>query len=183
MFVLMQANVLMMLFGEDKERKLLERIFASPLSVDSYLLGQVLFAFILLFFPLFIGLVSVELVTGMDLGISLGAYAVFISVLCFLGSTFSLMLYTFSKNSDDANMKGSAIIILTSILSGSFGSFLQGDAILSKISIFFPQSIYLKSIAHYEKGGAYWAPLFCVIILSIGFAIIAKIKLSKDIQE
>ncbi|MNI61507.1 hypothetical protein D3C73_1167830 [compost metagenome] len=80
-------------------------------------------------------------------------------------------------------MIGSASVLLTTILSGSFYSFENGNEILQKILLIFPQKEFLNFVKALEDGKDILNSLpqiLYVIIISLAFFLISIIKIKKD---
>ena len=89
---------------------------------------------------------------GIDIGFSLPVYAGLIGILALLSTAFALFLNSFFDVADTANMLGSAIIILTSILAGSFYSLSKEASLLDKFLLLLPQKDFINFVNALEKG-------------------------------
>lgn len=152
MFVLMQGVFLMYMFAEDKEKKQITRIAASPVAFTAYLLAHSLFAFFVLLLPAFAILYIVSGIMGVSLGISVLQCGLLLALLCGLATSFAMFLNALFKVGDNANMAGSAIVVLTSILAGTFYSFEKNNQVLDTIITVLPQKAYLAAVQAAEAG-------------------------------
>ncbi|MGL6198101.1 MAG: ABC transporter permease [Lachnospiraceae bacterium] len=183
MFILMQGVFLMYLFAEDKEKKQITRISASPISFTGYLFAHNLFAFLSIFIPTLIILFIVSIIMGADLGMGFVQYTLLIGLLCALATTFSLFLNSLFKIGDSANMSGSAIVVLTSILAGSFYSFEKNNALLDTIITVLPQKSFLTITQAVESSSISKSVLLhiaYIIILILTFFIFSVIKTRRE---
>jgi len=183
MFILMQGNSIMFLFAEDKEKKQIRRIAASPVSFTGYLCGHSFFVFAFLLAPSMIMLSLVKIMLNIDIGFGLLDYLFLVSLICALATAFSLFLNALVKTSDSASMIGSASIVLTSILAGSFYPFEKGNKILETAVRILPQKAYitLSDLMENGKNISAWFPYgLYVIILIVLFFSIAVIKTRKN---
>lgn len=183
MFILMQGVFLMYLFAEDKEKKQITRISASPISFTGYLFAHNLFAFLSIFIPTLVTLFIVSTIMGADLGMGFVQYTLLIGLLCALATTFSLFLNSLFKIGDSANMSGSAIVVLTSILAGSFYSFEKNNALLETIITVLPQKSFLTVTQAVESGSISKSVLLHIsylIMLILAFFIFAVIKTRQE---
>lgn len=182
MFLLMQGVLYARVFAEDKEKHVTERIVVSPIRFRQYLLGHVVFVWLLIFLSSWLILGVIRL-TGADIGFELGQYAVLIGVIALLSTSFAVCLNSFFCAADTANMIGSCIIVLTTILSGSFYSFGNSKSWLHKILYLIPQKGMVEFTDNWEqktmslRGGGL---LTYVIICSVVFLVIAVIKTRRD---
>lgn len=183
MFLLLQSILYMFTLGDDMELKQIERIIASPVSLFKYMLSHFIVIFLLIFLPSFFILTVMKGILGFNIGFSLIQYAVILSIVISLGVSFAMFLNSLIKVSDKTNMMGSAIVILTTILAGSFYSFEKGNKILESALWILPQKSILSFVQGLEGEKEVYSiipELFYVIIISIGFYIIATLKIKKD---
>lgn len=152
MFLLMQGVYLMFLFAEDKEQKQLLRISSSPISLTAYMAAHSLFTFLMLFLPTLVILSAVRLIMNADMGMGFIQYSFLLGIICALAAAFPLFLNSLFKSSDSANMSGSAIVVMTSILAGSFYSFEKDNKLLEAIIKVLPQKSYLTIIEAAQEG-------------------------------
>lgn len=183
MFILMQSSVLMGMFSDDKEHKQIKRVIASPIKMRGYLFAHCLFNFCFLFFPNIIILYIVKFLLNVDIGFTFLQYSMLLSLICIFATSFSLLMNALVKKGDTANMAGSSIIVLTSVLAGSFYSFDKGNDILEKIIQFLPQKAYLNVVSeieqHLTNSDTIFAALYVIILIIIFFSV-AIIKTRRD---
>lgn len=153
LFILLQGLLSMFMLAEEIEQKQMERIAIAPVSFFSYLMAHFLFGFVTVFLPAFLILAILKGI-GFTIGFSLWQYAFFLALLCMLGIAFSMFLLSLINISDTANMIGSSIIILTTILSGSFYAFEQGHRLFEKLIWILPQKNYLSVVQGLESDKA-----------------------------
>lgn len=152
MFLLMASLTNMKLFSEEKEKKLFERIVTTPVSFSKVLLGHSVFAFLLIFLPTIISIYAINLIFQKELGLSFMALSSLLSFICVFSTTLSLMITSLFKEGDKANMFGSLVIIITTMLSGSFFSFEGGNRWLTSIIQFLPQKRFLLLFKDVQTG-------------------------------
>ena len=183
MFILMQGISMIHMFAEDIEKKQIERIAASPISFSSYLCAHSFFTFVVLVVPVLLMLVIVKAVLNIEIGFSLLTYLYITAFLGAFATAFALFLIAFIKKEDSASMVGSALIVLTSILSGSFYSFDKGNKALEIIIKVLPQKAFLSMTGLLEQGSGisqwYQFGLY-IAALIVFFFVAAIIKTRKD---
>ncbi|MBC8060800.1 MAG: ABC transporter permease [Clostridiaceae bacterium] len=182
MFILLQSVLFMFTLAEDIELKQIERIAAAPVSFFKYLLSNFIVIFLLIFTPAFFILVVMKGL-GFNIGFSLLQYIVLLGLICSFGIAFSMFINSLVKVADTANMMGSSIVILTTILSGSFYSFEKGNEILDKAIWIIPQQDFLQLVQGLESGKSVSAMLFqlsYIIIISFVLLIFSVVKIRKD---
>jgi len=183
MFILLEGVLLMYMFAEDKEKKQIVRIAASPVRFAEYLSAHCLFTFGFIFVSTMFLIYLVKVVAGADIGFSLGQYAGLIALICVFATAFPLFINSLASNSDTANMVGSSIVVLTTILAGSFYSFEKGNAVLEVIISVLPQTAYLSLVEKMEKGMAMaelWPQALYVLLLALVLFCIATVKTRRD---
>lgn len=179
MFILMQGVSTMYLFAEDKAHEQIKRIASSPVSFTGYLLGHSIFTFLFLLLPTLLVVSFVQYVCRIPIGFRFLDYLFLLFVICGLAATFALFLQAFIKNGDSANMIGSAVVILTSILAGSFYSLEGNNQALSVFVSILPQKTFLTFSDLLEKGGytrALFPYIFELVLISLFFFFAAVIK-------
>jgi ABC-2 type transport system permease protein len=179
MFLLVISFSNMSSFADDKELGQLKRIFAAPVSFFWYMVSNLCFS-LSMFIPQFLFLVVLKQF-GVSIGLTLLQFLVLILVIGFWGSSFSLLLYTLIKKPDNANMLGSSITILTSVLAGSFYSFSRNNKILDVITRILPQKQILnftETIGNIHQISDLF-PLFYILLLSTVLFSISCIILQK----
>jgi len=183
MFIMMLGVSMMFLFSDDKEKKQIERIAAAPISFGGYLAAHGIFIFGIIYLPSLIWLGAAAVIRGIDLGLPLWQYALLLSLICGLSVAFSMFLNSFIRGTDSANMIGSALAVLTSILAGGFYAFEAGNKILETIIRILPQKAFFTVVETVEANqhlGKCLASLLFIIIVIIGMIGFAAIKTRRD---
>lgn len=183
MFILLQSVLFMFTLSEDKELKQIEKIAAAPVSFFNYLLSHFIFTFSLIFTPAFLTLLVMKDILGFNIGFSLLQYVGLLGLSCSLGIAFAMFINSLVKVADTANMMGSSIVMLTTILAGSFYSFENGNKVLEKIIWVLPQKDFLSFVQGLESGKAIsliLPQLLYVIIITIVLFAFSIIKIKKD---
>lgn len=182
MFLLMQGVLYARMFAEDKEKHMIERIAISPIAFWKYLFGHGAFIVAIIFIPSFC-VIAMAKTLGIALGFSILTYAGLIAVLAVLSTAFALFLNSFFCVADTANMLGSSLIVLSSILAGSFYSFAKEETLFDKLIHIFPQKDFVDFANALEQGSltntVEWQFLY-IIGLSVLFFAIAVLKTRKD---
>jgi ABC-2 type transport system permease protein len=183
MFVLMQGVTLTFLFAEDKEKKQLERVSASPVSFGGYLGAHSLTTFTFMFVPTTLMLLVARYLLGVDMGFDAIECIFLLALMCMLSTAFSLFITAVIDTADSANMTGSAIVVLTSVLAGSFYSFDKGNAILEAVIRVLPQKAFLTMSGLIEQGAGLstWSAYAAyVVMLCAMFFAVAIVKTRHD---
>ncbi len=182
MFLLMQGVLYARLFAEEKEKRLIERIVISPVAFSEYILGHGIFIMLLIVIPSF-GIITAASLAGVTIGFTLIQYALLIGLLAFLSTGFALFLNSLFCSTDTANMVGSSVVVLTSILAGGFYSFTKSDSVFHKILYILPQKDFINVADAIEKKkitGVIELQLLYIGALSLLLLAAACIKTRKD---
>jgi ABC-2 type transport system permease protein len=150
MFLLMAASLFLFTFSEDKEQGMLKRIACSPISVMKYVLANIVTC-LSMYAPAFVCLIIMKLI-GYDIGFSLLQYGGFIIIIGLLGISLMLILFTLIHKPDNASMLANSILILTTILAGSFYSFDKHSKGIEWVVSILPQKHILLFAGYLEQG-------------------------------
>ena len=150
MFLLMIVLSNLFAFADDKEQGQLHRIAVSPASFIGYLSAHCAYCLSLLV-PEFLMLAVLKW-CGWDIGFSLPQYAGLIIVLGLLGISFGLLLNTFIKKPDNANMLGNAVTVLMTVLAGGFYSFSKSNPVLDRLIGLLPQKEIINFAQSIQNG-------------------------------
>lgn len=163
MFLLMLAFSNLFAFADDKEQGQLHRIAASPASFGWYLAAHCVYCMSFLL-PAFLMLAILKW-CGWSIGFSLGQYAGLMAVTGLFGISLALLLHTFIKKPDNASMLGNSILVLTTVLAGSFYSFSKNNAVLDTIIKILPQKEIMDFAQNLQNGTAGQHALQIVYVL------------------
>lgn len=174
MFILLQCVLFMFTLSEDIESKKIERIASAPVSFIKYLLSHFVGTVTHIFVPAFAILLVMNGIFGLNIGFSLWQYVVLLGLLCSFGTAFAMFINSVVKGSDTANMVGSSIIVLTTILSGSFYSIEKGNEVLEKAIWILPQKAFLSFVQGLEGGRAVSAMLpqlsYVIMVFTLSYS-------------
>lgn len=160
MFLLMEVFANLFAFADDKEQGQLRRITAAPVSFGGYLAAHCIYC-LSMFLPEYILLIILKY-CGFDIGFSLLQYAGLLAVMGLLGISFALVLNTLINKPDNASMLGRSVIVLTSMLAGSFYLFTKKNMLLDLIIKVLPQKQFMNFVEYMERGEA-WQHSFSII--------------------
>lgn len=177
MFLLMQGILYMRAFAEDKEKHQIERVVCAPVPFRKYLAGHVIFSWMLIFIPTFLMIAVLDLV-GISIGFALWQYAILIALISLLSTCFAVCINAFFCVADTANMLGSTIIVLTSILAGSFYDCGTKGSLMNRFLYILPQKNLMNFFNAWEKHllnpnkllGIFYVIILSVVLLWIGVA-------------
>ncbi|MGC6174686.1 ABC transporter permease [Lacrimispora sp. 38-1] len=160
MFLLMEVFANLFAFADDKEQGQLRRITAAPVSFSGYLAAHCVYC-LSMFLPEYILLIILKY-CGFDIGFTLLQYAGLLAVMGLFGISFALVLNTLINKPDNASMLGRSVIVLTSMLAGSFYLFTKKNMLLDLIIKVLPQKQFMNFVEYMERGEA-WQHSFSII--------------------
>ncbi|WP_163856062.1 ABC transporter permease [Paenibacillus elgii] len=180
MFLMLEGLLFMNLFTEDKENGTFKRVIVSSVGIGRYMAAQALFTFSFVYVPTYVTIAVIKLAFGLDIGFSLAAYAGLLAVPVALGTAFAWFLLACIEKLDNAMPMASTIILLTSLLSGSFGSKTAEYGVMYWITGLLPQKRFLELVSGLERNeeiSVYVGQLgyvlgLTLILLLAGFAVV-----------
>lgn len=152
MIVLMLQINFMLFYPEDRDFGTFKRILISPVSGSKYLISQGVFVFAVAFVPTYAAVIVVNAVFNVNIGFSYVNFAWLLALLLLFGTAFALFITSCVDDVDNASMLGNSIIMITSILAGSFYSFTDDNKILDSIVKAIPFKGYLTLVQGIENG-------------------------------
>lgn len=171
MFVMMEALFFTTLYGEDKESSMLQRIGLSGCSILRYFVSQSLLTVLLTWGSTF-GILIVVRLFGFDIGFRLFDYGILLFLLSVFSTAFSIMMNTlFDK--ETTNLSASSLIVLTSLLSGTFYSFIGDDGIIGTCIQFLPQKVFMNLSNNIRNLQSYGLEIVYLLGVSIIFYIVS----------
>lgn len=177
MFLLMMGVTNTFLYSEDKEKHLFERLLCSGVSMSKLLVSYALFVFGLLFLSTFSLFVIFDQLLNIDLGLPLEDYAGLLALLCLVAVSFALCNASFFKEGDQANMIGSMIVVITSLLSGSFFSLDHNSGWWKMLTNWLPQKQFLTMVESVAGGKGFTLPLVSsLLVISAILFVLALLK-------
>lgn len=168
MFLLLEVFANLFAFADDKEQGQLQRITAAPVSFKGYLAAHCVFC-LSMFLPEYMLLFLLKL-WGFNIGFTLLQYAGLILIIVFFGISFALLLNTLISKPDNASMLGRSIIVLSSMLAGTFYLFSKKNIVLDTIIKILPQRQLMDFVEYLERGEA-WHHSFSIVYV-IAFSMV-----------
>lgn len=161
------------LFLEDKEKHVMQRIFYSDSSQLKLIASYFIFILLEIFFITMVIITVLMKLFQLDLGMSLFNYAICIAVLSLLATSFALFNASLFQSEDEANMLGNMILLITSMMAGSFFQAPSNVGWFSTLTNILPQKHYLHLITSMSEqgyrgllsGGFLYLVVFSVICL------------------
>ncbi|MDT2192914.1 ABC transporter permease [Paenibacillus larvae] len=153
MFLLIQALFYLQLFSDDKKTGTFRRTAVSPAGIVPYMTAQCLFGFIAVYVPTWSVLFLAKAV-GIDIGFGLGTYSLLLVFPALLAVSFALFMAAWIENADTGLSLSSGIILLSSLLSGSFYTIANENGIMKVFVRIFPQQHFISLVQDMELKGS-----------------------------
>jgi ABC-2 type transport system permease protein len=150
LFLLMGSFGGLFVFSQDKEEGQLARISVAPVSLAGYLAAHCICCLVNVVPE--IALLAVFQALGHDIGFTLLQYVGLVSALTLLGIAYALFLHSLIRKRDNANMLGSATIMLTSLLAGGFSLAVRHAPVIDAIRDVLPQKRLMDFVSALENG-------------------------------
>lgn len=181
MFVLMSGSAFMNFFTDDKTFGTFRRTVTAPVGMGSYLAGQLLFNAFMLFVPLMGILIVLHSVFGVDIGFTYAQYGLLTGLMALFATALGFFFAATIENPDDAMAVSSTVIIVTSLLGGTFFAFEHDDAFMQWLTRLLPQKSIMAIAEGLEQSvsrAELFAPLLHIVAVSavlcgIGWALCA----------
>lgn len=183
LFLLMTSVTNMILFNEDKEKMILGRIISTPISRRKLLVSYCLVNFMTIYLSSLL-LVAAAKILGFNVGFSILTYSLLLALICLFATSFSLFNASLISSGDQANMFGSMIVLLTTLLAGSFFTIENKNRWIDTIIQWLPQKKYLTLVAAVENGTDVYqtivSPLFYLSFITFLLFLISSLKVKID---
>lgn len=181
LFVLLEGLMFMIFFTEDKQNRTFLRTVTTPAGISRYFLVQSLFTFMILYVPTFLLLVMTKEGFGFDIGFSYGKYGFLLALLSLLSTSFALFMTAIVEKSDNNLSFSASLVVLTSLLSGSFYP-VQQEGFMERLTYWLPQKRFLDLTMDLEQQTPLWDHTgeisyllcICLILLSTGITLCTR---------
>jgi len=186
MFILLQGLMFMNFFSEDKQIRTLKRVAISPASIGGFLVAHGLFNYIMVYIPTFLVLIISREVLKINIGFSYLQYTFLLGLITLLSTAFALFVSSIVEKVDNVSTAGATIIVLTSLLSGSFYSFNNKNVIFNGFVSLLPQKNFMSLVQGIEQGNSFvnYLPQFSyIIILSLALFVMGSMICKKRFNE
>ncbi|BCJ93760.1 membrane protein [Anaerocolumna cellulosilytica] len=165
-FLMITSTLSATLFLKDKISGTFLRYLYSSGHTFSYLLGNMLYNFLITYLQFFLGITLAKLLIP-NLGISYNLLLLLGIWLSGLAASFATWIASLFKNDMYANQSSSGIVLLFSLTGGTFISYQQMPDLLQHISIVSPIRWFLESVTNVEQGASGLFNNYSLLILTI----------------
>ncbi|NFF38448.1 ABC transporter permease [Clostridium argentinense] len=183
MFILLQGLMFFTLFYEERDKDISKRILSHPITTINYFLAHAISCFLMVFLPITtIILISINTL-NLNTNISNIQFIFIVGILCILGSAFGLFISSLVKSEDNGTLFGSMLLVITTLISGSFFS-IDSQGAIGKIGKILPQrKVVDYAIAIENNKTLDHRGLIMIILLSIILFMLAYIINNKKFKN
>ncbi|WP_291567339.1 MULTISPECIES: ABC transporter permease [unclassified Clostridium] len=183
MFILLQGLMFFTLFYEERDKGISKRVLSHPITAMNYFLAHAISCFIMVFLPIIIIILISVNILNLNTNISNIQFIFILGILCILGSAFGLFISSLVKSEDNGTLFGSMLLVITTLISGSFFS-IDSQGVIGKIGKILPQrKIVDYTIAIENNRTLDYRGLIMIILLSIILFMLAYIINNKKFRN
>ncbi|GEM_PF-2529898 len=165
--ILLQSFFYLDLFIEDKKNGALSRMLSSPKRLGGYLNVVYLYGAVIIFVVTMLVLALLRFGLGETIGLNFGYYALLVGLSTLLGSAMAFAITAVIEVRDNAGGLYVVLVLLTSILSGSFGALNLDGGFAERVSRAMPQ-YHIIELAHGFVDGSFSITHLLYVIAFIG---------------
>ncbi len=159
----------------DREENTFYRFMYSPNKKLKYILGNIMYNYVFSYIQLFIA-ISITHVFGMKLEITFGTLLIYGLLLTLVMTTFGTLIACIFNKELYANLFGSSISLILSLIGGTFIVYDKMPKGLQTLSTITPNRWIIKSIQYLEHGTTSGVnPMIVLIGFSVIFSVAAAI--------
>lgn len=178
LFLMITATINASIITKDKNNKTFYRIKYSPCSTSSYILGNILFNFIITYFQFLISVSVIELF-NLSIGISYKNYIVMGIWIVLFAVAFGSCMASLFYQEMQVNLFAACIALILSLIGGSFIALDRMPYLLQQFSIISPIRWFIESINIIAQGQSWFSNIIPITIISamiVIFFIITVVK-------
>ncbi|OPJ62241.1 ABC transporter permease [Clostridium oryzae] len=188
MFMLLGSSTVSGFILKEKRKRTYFRIFSTPTSERTYLIGNFLAGMFVLLTQAALISFFITGILGMDVKMNSVELFFMLAVFSLVSSALGSTIVAFAQNTSQAGYISTFIVTPSSMLSGCFWPVDVMPDFMQKLSYFFPQRWLIEGVRRVQQSGNYAKAFPCMMII-LGFAValfllsMFKIKTSKSIKN
>jgi len=172
MMIILMLGVQLYKFYFDERNGINKRIISTNISYTKYLFSHFIVVFLFLFVPACIMIISSIFIFQISTAVTILQILFILFVLCLFATSFGLFLNTLAKSIESSMMIGNMIMILTTIISGSFVA-VTDNKVFTAITKILPQKQIMDyTIALENKTNSNLMGIIYIIGLSAVFTLL-----------
>lgn len=178
LFLMITATITAALMIKDKNNGTFIRFLHSPQNAVTYVLGNITYNFAITYFQFFVSVSALEL-TGINVGIDYLNLLVMGIWIVALATAFGTCMASLFNNEMYSNLFSTCIVLILSLIGGTFIPFPKMPAGLQYISVISPWRWFISIVTSMEQGSDWFSNLPLVLILTlfiVAFSLVAFVK-------
>ena len=179
LFLMITATMTASLMIKDKNNRTFKRFLHSPQNAVTYLLGNITYNFVITYFQFFASVSVMELL-GINLGISYLNFLVMGIWIATLATAFGTCMASFFNNEMYSNLLSTCIVLILSLIGGTFIPFHKMPTGLQYISGISPWRWFIRIVMSMEQGNNWFSNRQSLLILTLFIVVFSLIALSKN---
>jgi len=179
LFLMITATMTASLMIKDKNNRTFKRFLHSPQNAVTYLLGNITYNFVITYFQFFVSVSVMELL-GINLGISYLNFLVMGIWIATLATAFGTCMASFFNNEMYSNLLSTCIVLILSLIGGTFIPFHKMPTGLQYISGISPWRWFIRIVMSMEQGNNWFSNRQSLLILTLFIVVFSLIALSKN---
>jgi len=179
LFLMITATMTASLMIKDKNNRTFKRFLHSPQNAVTYLLGNITYNFVITYFQFFASVSVMELL-GINLGISYLNFLVMGIWIATLATAFGTCMASFFNNEMYSNLLSTCIVLILSLIGGTFIPFHKMPTGLQYISGISPWRWFIRIVISMEQGNNWVSNRQSLLILTLFIVVFSLIALSKN---
>jgi len=179
LFLMITATMTASLMIKDKNNRTFKRFLHSPQNAVTYLLGNITYNFVITYFHFFASVSVMELL-GINLGISYLNFLVMGIWIATLATAFGTCMASFFNNEMYSNLLSTCIVLILSLIGGTFIPFHKMPTGLQYISGISPWRWFIRIVMSMEQGNNWFSNRQSLLILTLFIVVFSLIALSKN---
>lgn len=166
LFLMITATITASLMIKDKNNGTFKRFLHSPQNAVTYVLGNITYNFVITYFQFFVSVSAVELL-GINVGIDylnllmMGIWA------AALATAFGTCMASLFNNEMYSNLLSTCIVLILSLIGGTFIPFNRMPAGLQYISVISPWRWFISIVTSMEQGSNWFSNIRLILILTL----------------
>jgi len=179
LFLMITATITASLMIKDKNNGTFKRFLYSSQNAVTYVLGNITYNFVITYFQFFVSVSLTELL-GINIGISYLNFLVIGIWVAALATAFGTCMASFFNNKMYSNLLSTCIVLILSLIGGTFIPFHKMPTGLQYISVISPWRWFISIVTSMEQGNKWFSNIHPLLILTLFVVIFSLIALSKN---
>ena len=179
LLLMITATITASMMIKDKNNGTFKRFLHSPQNAVTYVIGNISYNFAITYFQFFVSVSVMELL-GIHVGISYLNFLVMGIWIATLATAFGTCMASFFNNEMYSNLLSTCIVLILSLIGGTFIPFHKMPTGLQYISVISPWRWFISIVTSMEQGSNWFSNTQLLLILTLFVIVFSLIALSKN---